>query len=551
MRSAESLGSRQKTAIIVAIMLGLFLAALDQTIVGTALPRIVTDLMGNSLYTWVVTVYLLSSTVTVPIYGKLSDVYGRRPLLLIGVSLFLAGSALAGISQSMGELIVFRGIQGLGAGAIFPIALAVIGDLFSPKERGRYQGLFGAVFGLSFIIGPFLGGFLTDNLSWHWIFYVNLPIGIAALAVIASQLPNTGNARGVRVRDLDFLGILVFSAAAILLLLGLTNKGLTGASGRLNDWFSPNVLTYLVAAAVLAIGFIVVERFAKEPIIPLDLFRNRSYTTINIAVFFVAFGFFCAVIFLPRYFQAVQGLSATASGYRTWPLMLGVILSSTLSGLLVSRTGRYKAILVGAAVVLTVGMYLMTRLEVGTGYWTLSLWMAIAGLGVGPTFSVTTVALQNAVPLRRIGVATSNLTFFRQIGGSVGLAIAGSIFASQFATQLPTHLVKAGVPSAVVSRFAHGSGSATGSLTGVGDLHSQLARALSAQAQALIPHIAHGVQSDLAASIAGLMWLGAASALVGLIVILLLPELPLRSSSPAEREPGQEPAEERPAVAVA
>jgi EmrB/QacA subfamily drug resistance transporter len=547
MPDARSLSPRQKTTIIVAIMLGLFLAALDQTIVGTALPRIVTDLAGNNLYTWVVTVYLLTSTVTVPVYGKLSDVYGRRPLLLIGVSLFLVGSALSGLSQSMGELIIFRGLQGLGAGAIFPIALSVIGDLFSPAERGRYQGLFGAVFGLSFIIGPFLGGFLTDNLSWHWIFYVNLPIGIAALVVMATQLPNTGNTRGVRVRDLDYLGILVFSAAAIMLLLGLTNKGLTDASGQLYAWSAPNVLFYLVGAALLTFGFLLAEHFAKEPIIPLDQFRNRSYTTINMAIFLVAFGFFCAVIFLPRYFQAVQGLSATASGYRTWPLMLGLILSSTLSGIVVSRTGKYKLMLIGAMTVLTLGMFLMTQLHVGTGYWTLSLWMAIAGLGVGPSFSVTTVALQNAVPLRRIGVATSNLTFFRQIGGSVGLAIAGSIFASTFATQLPTHLASAGVPPAVVSHFAQGSGSATNSLTGVGNLSSQLAKQLPAEARPLIPHIATGIQSDLAASIAGLMWLGAASALAALLIILFVPELPLRRTTAAEEEVAQR----RAAVAVA
>jgi EmrB/QacA subfamily drug resistance transporter len=547
MPDARSISSRQKTLIMVAIMLALFLAALDQTIVGTALPRIVTDLAGNNLYTWVVTVYLLSSTVTVPIYGKLSDVYGRRPLLLIGVSLFLVGSALAGLSQSMGELIIFRGLQGLGAGAIFPIALSVIGDLFSPAERGRYQGLFGAVFGLSFIIGPFLGGFLTDNLSWHWIFYVNLPIGIVALAVIATQLPNMGNPRGVRVRDLDYLGILVFTAAAILLLIGLTNKGLSDPSGRLYDWSSANVLVYMVGAALLTIGFAVAEHFAKEPIIPLDLFRNRSYTTINIATFFVAFGFFSAIIFLPRYFQAVQGLSATASGYRIWPLMVGLILSSTMSGLLVSRTGKYKAMLLGAGAILTLGMFLMTHLQVVTGYWTLSLWMLIAGLGVGPTFSVTTVAMQNAVPVRRIGVATSNLTFFRQIGGSVGLAIAGSIFASTFASQLPAQLATAGVPAAVVSQFAQGSGSATNSLTGVGNLTSQLNAQLPAAAKPFIPHIAAGIQGDLATAIAGLMWLGAAASLAALLVLLLMPELPLRRTTTAEEEASKGV----PAVAVA
>jgi EmrB/QacA subfamily drug resistance transporter len=536
MPDPRSLTPRQKGAIMVAIMLGLFLAALDQTIVGTALPRIVTDLAGNNLYTWVVTVYLLTSTVTVPIYGKLSDIYGRRPLLLIGISVFLVGSALSGISQSMGELIIFRGLQGLGAGAIFPIALAVIGDLFSPAERGRYQGLFGAVFGLSFIIGPFLGGFLTDNLSWHWIFYVNLPIGLAALAVIATQLPNTGNTRGVRVRDLDFLGIGIFSAAAISLLIGLTNKGLTDSSGRLYDWLSFNVLAYMVVALVLTIAFLVAEHVAREPIIPLDQFRNRSYTTINAATFLVAFGFFSAIIFLPRYFQAVQGLSATASGYRTWPLMVGLILSSTLSGILVSRTGKYKLMLLGSAVTLTLGMFLLTRLQLSTGYWTLSLWMLVAGVGVGPTFSVTTVALQNAVPIRRIGVATSNLTFFRQIGGSVGLAIAGSIFASTFASQLPTQLASAGVPSAVVSHFAQGSGAATNSLTGVGNLGSQLGKQLPAAAKPLIPQISTGIQSDLSASIAGLMWLGAGSAMAGLLFLLLMPELPLRRTTTAEEE---------------
>ncbi len=536
MPDPRSLAPRQKALIMVAIMLGLFLAALDQTIVGTALPRIVTDLAGNNLYTWVVTVYLLTSTVTVPIYGKLSDIYGRRPLLLIGIVVFLLGSVLSGLSQSMGELIIFRGLQGLGAGAIFPIALSVIGDLFSPAERGRYQGLFGAVFGLSFIIGPFLGGFLTDNLSWHWIFYVNLPIGIAALAVIATQLPNTGNVRGVRVRDLDFLGIGIFSVAAISLLIGLTNKGLTDSSGRLYDWTSLNVLAYMGAAAALTVGFVIAERFAREPIIPLDQFRNRSYTTINAAIFLVAFGFFSAIIFLPRYFQAVEGLSATASGYRTWPLMLGLILSSTLSGVIVSRTGKYKLMLIGAAALLTIGMYLMTRLQISTGYWTLSLWMLIAGLGVGPTFSVTTVALQNAVPLRRIGVATSNLTFFRQIGGSVGLAIAGSIFALTFASQLPTSLTNAGVPPAVVSHFAQGSGTATNSLTGVGDLNSKLNAQLPAAVKPIIPKIVRGIQGDLSASIAGLMWLGAVASLAAFLLFLRLPELPLRRTTTAEEE---------------
>ena len=536
MPDPRNMAPRQKALIMVSIMLGLFLAALDQTIVGTALPRIVTDLAGNNLYTWVVTVYLLTSTVTVPIYGKLSDVYGRRPLLLIGVSLFLVGSALSGLSQSMGELIIFRGIQGLGAGAIFPIALSVIGDLYSPAERGRYQGLFGAVFGLSFIIGPFLGGFLTDNLSWHWIFYVNLPIGIIALIVMATQLPNTGNTRGVRVRDLDYLGIGVFTAAAISLLLGLTNKGLTDSTGQLYAWSSPNVLFFLVAAALLTAGFVAAEHYAKEPIIPLDLFRNRSYTTLNIATFFIAFGFFCAIIFLPRYFQAVQGLSATASGYRTWPLMLGLILSSTTSGILVSRTGKYKAILIGSMTVLTLGMFLLTRLDVGTGYWTLSLWMLIAGPRRRPDIR----GAHRGDAERRPGAAHRRgdeqphlLPPDRRFGGT---GDRGSIFALTFASQLPASLTKVGVPAAVVSHFAQGSGAATNSLTGVGNLSTQLAQQLPANAKPLIPRITAGIQDDLSASIAGLMWLGAASALIGLLITFAMPELPLRRTTTAEEE---------------
>ncbi|HSP65137.1 MAG TPA: MFS transporter, partial [Candidatus Deferrimicrobium sp.] len=273
-----------------------------------------------------------------------------------------------------------------------------------------------------------------------------------------------------------------------------------------------------------------------EPIIPLDLFRNRSYTTLNVATFFIAFGFFCAIIFLPRYFQAVQGLSATASGYRTWPLMLGLILASTSSGILVSRTGKYKAILLGSMMVLTLGMFLLTRLEVSTGYWTLSLWMLIAGIGVGPTFAVPTVAIQNAVPVRRIGVATSNLTFFRQIGGSVGLAIAGSIFALTFASQLPASLTRAGVPAAVVSHFAQGSGAATNSLTGVGNVSQAISAQLPASATPLVPKITAGIRDDLSASIAGLMWLGAASALIALLITCAMPELPLRRTTTAEEE---------------
>ncbi len=419
-----------------AILLTLFLGALDQTVVGTALPRIVTDLNGNGLYSWVVTAYLLSSTVTVPVYGKFSDVFGRKPMLLIGVGIFLAGSWLSGFSQNMAELIAFRTIQGLGAGAIFPIALAVIGDLFSPRERGRYQGLFGAVFGLSFIVGPFVGGWLTDNASWRWVFYVNLPIGIAALAVIATVLPYS-RGRRASVLDLDFVGIALFSLGVVPLLIGLTNKGQTDSRGILYDWTDPRVGGLMLVGLVILAVFAVVEARTKEPIVPLDLFRNRDYAASQVAVFLFAAGMFTAVIFLPRYYQAVKGDTATQSGYEVWPLLVGLIGGSIGSGLLISRIGRYKWIIVASTLPLIAGAYLMTHLTASTDTWTLWGWMFLLGLGVGPSLAGFTVAIQNAVPLDRLGVATSNLTFFRQIGGSVGLAVADTVFASTFTNGSP------------------------------------------------------------------------------------------------------------------
>ncbi|MDQ2745061.1 MAG: MFS transporter, partial [Chloroflexota bacterium] len=400
----------KRNAVLGAVLLGLFLAALDQTVVGTALPRIVTDLHGNGLYTWVVTAYLLSSTITVPIYGKLSDIYGRKLLLLIGICIFLGGSWLSGLSQNMTELIFFRALQGLGAGALFPIALAIIGDLFTPRERGRYQGLFGAVFGLSFIVGPFIGGFLTDNVSWHWVFYVNMPIGLAALAVIAAVLPNFHPNTGIKARDIDYLGIALFTGGVIPLLIGLTNKGLTNAHGTLYNWTDLSVGGLIVLGLAILAVFLLVERGAKQPIIPLDLFRDRTYSATNVAVFMVSFGMFAAVIFLPRYYQAVKGISATQSGYMIWPLLVGLIGGSIGTGFLISRLGKYKTILSVAMALFVIGSFLMTHLQANTTDVVLWSWMFLMGVGIGPSMAGFTVVVQNSAPIRQLGVATSTLT---------------------------------------------------------------------------------------------------------------------------------------------
>ena len=527
---------RARMEILFAILLGLFLSALDQTIVGTAMPRILSELRGIDLYTWVVTIYLLTSTITGPIYGKLSDQFGRKNLLLFGIFLFLLGSALSGLSQDMLQLIVFRGIQGLGAGALFPIALAVIGDLFTPRERGRYQGLFGAVFGISAIIGPALGGYLTDHLSWHWVFFVNLPIGAVALFIIWRLLPAL-RTTGVG-RKIDYLGVAVFTAALVPILVGLTNK-------QTMEWADPWVGGLILLGLALSGVFILIELRAAEPIVPLGLFRNRTYAVSIVATFLASFGFFGAILYLPLWYQVVNGSSATESGYQLLPLLGGLILSSVASGQIVSRTGRYKWLIVGALLVLGTGTLLMTQLRADTPPPTLWIWQFITGLGVGPTFAVFTIVVQNAVPWRQLGVATSNLTFFRQIGGAVGLALAGTIFGSTFRSQAPieirAQLIAAGVPPAQLDQFAGQLapvGQQLNDFAAVGDLGARILASLPADArpfvEPLIPNIVAGIYQALSLAIAGSLWLGVIAAFAAAGVSLFMHELTLRREHHAE-----------------
>ncbi|MGH2513134.1 MAG: MDR family MFS transporter, partial [Candidatus Limnocylindrales bacterium] len=495
---ALALPQRAKFEILGAILLGMFLAALDQTIVGPVLPRIVTELKGADLYTWVVTIFLVTSTITVPIYGKLSDLYGRRPLLLFGIGIFLVGSALSGLSQEMWQLILFRGLQGLGAGALFPIALAVIGDLFTPAERGKYQGLFGAVFGIAFLVGPGLGGFLTDTLSWHWVFFVNLPIGIVALFVIARLLPNIKSKR--QNIKIDYLGVITLSLGLLPILIGLT-------LAETSDWSDPTVWGSIVAGIVFLVIFVVVEARAAEPIIPLHLFRNRTFSASMIAIFLATFGFGAAIIFLPLYFQIVQGSSATISGYQLLPFLIGLIISSIGSGIMVSRTGRYKAIVIGGLVIMAIGLYLMSMLRSDTPNSVLWVWMFVAGFGVGPTFAVFTIIVQNAVPFSELGAATADLTLFRQIGTTMGLTLAFTFFRENLTwTLLHDQIVAAGVPAAMVP-VSPPAGFDLGSLTSVTPSGDPLAfiSALPAQVQQLF---VEGFHAAFTIAIANSMILG-------------------------------------------
>jgi EmrB/QacA subfamily drug resistance transporter len=534
---AIELSRRARFEVLGAILLALLLGALDQTIVGTALPTIVTDLNGNALYTWVVTIYLLTSTISVPFYGKLSDYFGRKPLLLIGITIFLVGSALSGLSQTMEQLILFRGIQGLGAGALFPISLAVIGDLFTPAERGKYQGLFGAVFGFSALVGPALGGFITDNASWHWIFYINIPIGLISLAVVGRVLPVVRRPHGKL--NLDWVGGIVFIAGMIPLLVGLTNK-------QTADWTDPQVSGLVAAGLALLVVFLFIESHVKEPIVPLDLWRDRTYAGSILATFFASFGFFAAVIFLPRYYQVVLGESATASGYALVPLLIGVIFSSIVSGQIVARTGRYKLLLLVAITLLGIGSYLFTNLAATTASTTIWLWQLALGIGIGPTLAVFTIVVQNAVPFNKLGVATSNLTFFRQTGGVVGLSIAGSLFGTQLANLLPERLVANGIPTQLVDQLGSrgGGGFDLNSLVGVGtDLGAAILAKVPAQAKAivepLVPRIVTSIYESISFAIASVFYLGVVAAVIAFVAVLFIRELPLRSSlGPVPARPG-------------
>ncbi|MEI8334314.1 MAG: MDR family MFS transporter [Chloroflexota bacterium] len=521
-RPAIEISHRARMEVLGAVLLALLLGALDQTIVGTALPTIVTDLHGNDLYTWVVTIYLLTSTISVPFYGKLSDIFGRRPLLLIGITIFLVGSALSGLSQTMEQLILFRGIQGLGAGALFPISLAVIGDLFSPQERGKYQGLFGAVFGVSALVGPALGGFITDTFSWHWIFYINIPLGLISLFFIARLLPTVKRAGATR--TFDVLGAAVFIAAVVPFLVGLTNK-------QSGEWTDPTVGGFIVFGLVAFLVFLAIEYRAKEPLVPLDLWRDRTYAGSIVATFFAAFGFFAATIFLPRFYQVVRGESAMMSGYELFPLLIGVIASSIISGQIISRTGKYKVLITGSMVLMIVGSFLLTHMTSTTDVWVIRAWMLVLGIGIGPTLAAFTIVVQNAVPFAKLGVATSNLTFFRQIGGVVGLSIGGAIFETVLRNEVPIQLTGAGVPPQVVAGF-QGGGFDANNLVGVGgDLGQWLLTQVPEQFRPAIPNIIDGIHAAITLAIADVFWLGVFGGVAALVAVLFIRELPLRTAT--------------------
>ncbi|MEP7040089.1 MAG: MDR family MFS transporter [Chloroflexota bacterium] len=513
-RAPLDLPHRTRIEIFIVVLLGILLAALDQTIVGTALPVIVTDLKGNDVYTWAFTAYLLTATVSGPIYGKLSDLFGRRIVFMTGVGIFLIGSALCATSGDMGQFIAYRGLQGLGAGALFPVSLAIIADIFAPSERGKYQGFFGAVFGLSSLIGPAIGGILTDTVGWHWIFLVNLPLGLIVLFVIWRTLP-TRIETGVK-RTVDYLGAGALVAALVPILIGLTNK-------QFGEWTDPEVGGLIAVGLGLAAVFVWLESRADEPILPLGLFRIRAFTASVFAMFFATMGFFAAIVFMPRWYQVVQGSSATEAGYQILPLLGGLIVSAILSGQIVARTGRYKELIFASLLVMALGLFLLTNLRTESNPQLVWLWMGLTGLGIGPAFAVFTLAVQNNVPVQELGAATSGLTLFQQVGGTVGLAITGTIFGTKLLEEMGPQIVAAGVPPEVAQGFASGGSAALNNLAGVGDLDEKILAALppdqAAQLQPFIAGIVDGIHQAFSIATATTFVLGIGAALAAAALV--------------------------------
>ena len=518
----ETLSRRRIGFVLASVMLGMLLSALDQTVVGTALPRIVLDLHGFEHYVWVTTGYLLATAASMPIWGKLSDAYGRKRFYALGMGLFVVGSALCGQAHSMTALIAFRSLQGLGAGAMMPISQAIIGDVFPPAQRAKFMGILMSVFGLAMIAGPLLGGWITDNFSWRWVFYVNLPVGIIAIVFCLVALPGHIT---LRKHHLDYCGSALLVAAAVPMLLGFTWAGTS------YPWLSWEVVGAWVVSAVAWAAFIFWELRAREPVINPRLFANRIFTVSSAASTLQSAAMFGAIMFVPLFVQVVQGHSATNSGTILMPMMLAAMATSIGAGQYMARTGRYKALVVAGFVAVALGAWLLSRMTMNASYLTLALDTALLGLGLGVAMSAFTSIVQNQYPIHRLGEVSAGLQFFRIIGSTIGLAVFGTVlnnrFTSQLAVNLPAPVLK-GLGAAKLDNVnALGTSQAQ---SGIQTIVVKAAQEMGTSAERLAATVLHGLRLSLDQSINSLFVVSTVIGVVGLVVVLFLPEVPLRQT---------------------
>ena len=521
--STAEIPRRRLIVITAGVMMALLLAALDQTIVGTAMPRIVSELHGLDFYSWVVTAYMVASTTMTPIAGKLGDLFGRKPFLLVGMIGFVGASALCGLSQDMAELVVFRSIQGISGGILFATVFTVLADIFPPQVRARMQGLFGAVFGLASILGPTAGGYITDNWGWRWVFYVNLPVGVLAVAIVASTMPFVRSRASWR--DIDFGGVFTLAAGLIPLLIALSIT-------RDHAWSSPPVVGLLALAAVMLGLFYLIERRDEHPIVPFELFADRTFAVSVVTGFLSGFGLFGTIVYVPLVFQGVLGVSATNSGQLLTPMMLGLIAASTIAGQLMVRIPRYRFIGTAGLALMMAGMWLLSQVGVSTPEAVVVRDIVIVGFGLGLTFPVYINAVQSALSPRVVGVATSQIQFWRNVGGTVGTAVLGSILARNLPSAIHTQLAQLkGVSPQIAGRLEQ-SGANPQSFLDPAAIAAARA-ALPAPLQGAFDQVMHAVRVALASSLETVFLYGAGILVLALVASVFMKDVPLRGRSAA------------------
>ncbi len=525
----ESMPRRQVLITMSCAMVGLFLAALDQTVVSTAMPRIISDLGGFERYAWVTTAYLVASTITVPIVGRLTDLYGRKFFYMLGLVLFMVGSLACGTASSMDQLIAFRALQGMGGGVLLSLAFVIVGDLFPPAERGKIQGVVAAVFGLASVVGPTLGGFITDSLSWDWIFYINLPLGIPLLILMAIFFPAIAPKGEDQKVDIPGIAMLILAVVPLMLAISLSGDADFG-------WTSPLVLALLTVAVIAGIIFVFVEMRVSNPIMPLNVYRNRVIAVALIATFVTGFGMFSAVIFVPLFFQAGLGASATSSGTFLTPMMLGIVFGAAISGQIVSRLGGYRIPAIFGVVVMAAGILMMSTMSTDTAYALAIGFIVILGFGLGFTFPAYTIAVQNAVEHRFLGVATSTVQFYRTIGGSLGLALLGGLMPSRFEMRLSDRIspeAKSAIGESVLSDISDNPSSMIDS-----GAMSALAERLG-ETEVPVSSVLDNMRAALAEAVTDVFFITFFVLIIAIAVTFFLRDAPLRArSSQGSAPPG-------------